>query len=513
MFFFKNRLGFVTGNTVVLSEAGEYGNFFRTSVVALLDSDRIDATVDTTKSISLEYAVYLQDSMMLFSDKAQFKLDGGRVLSPNSVQISQTSSYEINKNVRPIFMNNIIFFCAIRGNYTALMEYFVSTDDVSQAVDVSAHVDKYIPSNITSMTASPVNNMLFLTTPDEKNTIYVYKYYDEGSTRVQSAFFKWQYEADIYKVFAMGKNLNFMTKRIYNSDYSVDWIVGSGLWNDNTTWNDEGYWVDEEDDLTYIDRFEVQPIHPQEHTSKFIDVTEFIDNDTDVLYLSGTNISGALTYSFSHRLVTSVTVSLLDEFTDYTITASIKDENSIVRFETSVNSELNISRKPTEVVTSIEININDDGDLNFSGISFLSASGTDDLLSNSSFSFGVNDWEYNDWDITYNTKNIGYNVKSTISLGEWVYGSSNGVKQISGNLKMKSCIVSAEDDSQFGLIVQNVKRGTFRSIDSSYVVDKKPIIFGDSKDIRLHITDDTSSGFKITSLSLEGNYNARDRRR
>ncbi len=50
--------------------------------------------------------------MIRWSDKAQFKLEGGRVLSPKDVQISQTSAYEINTNVRPLFMNDKVFFCA-----------------------------------------------------------------------------------------------------------------------------------------------------------------------------------------------------------------------------------------------------------------------------------------------------------------------------------------------------------------------------------------------------------------
>jgi hypothetical protein len=48
MFFFKNRLGFTSGENVILSETASYYNFFATTVMELLDSDPIDAAVDSS---------------------------------------------------------------------------------------------------------------------------------------------------------------------------------------------------------------------------------------------------------------------------------------------------------------------------------------------------------------------------------------------------------------------------------------------------------------------------------
>ena len=514
MFFFKNRLGFITNTTVVLSEVGAYGNFFRTSVAALLDGDRIDASVDTTKSISLEFATYIQDSIMLFSDKAQFKLDGGRVLSPDSVQVSQTSSYEINKSIRPIFMNNIIFFCAIRGDYTAVMQYFVNNDNVSEAIDITSHVDRYIPSDIVSMTASPINNMLFLTSASDKENVYVYRYYDEGATRVQSAWFKWKYDANIYRVFAMGRNLNFMTDRVVGSAY-IDWVFGSGVFNDLFAWNDLGIWIDSVDDIGRRDNFEVQAIHPISHNGYFVDASEYVENTEDIIGLTGhSDTIGSLVYSLYSYITLDTTISLIDEeILDYEIIVTIRNNSGIERIETSISSDITILRSPYESIISIEIIINDIGDIEFSGFSFVYVGADTELLPNSLFMFGLINWTYTGWNVKYNNKDIGYNIASDISLGEWVYGDSQKTKQISGNLKMKSCIIDAEEGSEFGLVVENIARGTSREIPAKYTVGKKPIIFGDSKNIRLHITDDSSNGFRITSLSLEGNYNARDRRK
>lgn len=384
IFFFKNRLGFITERTVILSEVGEYGNFWRTTTAAVLDSDYIDATVDTTKVISLEYATYLEDSMLLFSDKAQFKLSGGKVLSPKDIQISQTSAYEINTEVRPLFMNDKVFFCATRGDYTAVMQYEIkATNIASEAVDISAHVQTYIPNTVTKLSGSPINNMLFLTSNENDDSIWVYKYYDDGSDRVQSAWFKWTYNGKLYHAFTLGRNLNIMINR----DAPVaatNWVVGNGVWDNSKLWDNSQVWVMSEASLNAKDQFEISPIFPQDYTGNFLDDFTSVDNETII---------------------------------------------------------------PT-----------------------------------------------------------------VIKIGEWVQ-SSGGSKDIRGHLKFKTMQISSEDDSMFDLVVQDVARDTSRTIKSKYTVNRKPMIYGDAKNIRISITNSDEKGFRINTVSYEGTLTKRDSRR
>ena len=384
IFFFKNRLGFITETTVILSEVGEYGNFWRTTTAAVLDSDYIDTVVDTTQVISLEYATYLEDAMMLFSNKAQFKLEGGRVLSPKDVQITPTSAYEINTSVRPLFMNNKVFFCAIRGDYTAVMQYEVNnTSSTSEAIDISAHIQTYIPDTVTKLSGSPINNMLFLTSSDADDTIWVYKYYDNGSERVQSAWFKWIYNGTVYHAFSLGVNLNILINRL-KSVAATDWVVGSGVWDNSKLWDNTQLWVMDSDSLDGQDGFETSPIFPQEYTGQFLDDFTTVDNETII---------------------------------------------------------------PT-----------------------------------------------------------------VIKIGEWVAGGRGG-KDIRGHLKFKTVQISSEEDSEFNLVVEDIARNTLRTIKSKYTVNRKPMIYGDAKNIRISVTNSESTGFRINTVSYEGALTKRDSRR
>jgi hypothetical protein len=243
IFFFKNRLGFITDRTIIMSEVGQYGNFWRTSVVSLLDSDRIDGVVDTNKAIKLEYVSNLEDILVLFAGSAQFKVSGGEVLSPKSIQASQASAYDINLAARPVFMNNEIFFCTTRGDYTQVMKYRLSELAGKNIIaeDVTMIAPRYIGKDITSFTFSSVNNMLFLTVVDEPDSIYVYKYMRSGQEVVQAAWFKWKVQADVYKVFSFSDKLYLLTATFDDPD-PADWLIQDGTWDSSGVWYSTAKW-------------------------------------------------------------------------------------------------------------------------------------------------------------------------------------------------------------------------------------------------------------------------------
>ena len=510
IFFFKNRLGFITKRTVVMSEVGEYGNFWRTSVAALLDSDRIDTSVDTTKAIELEYATYLEDSLMLFSDKAQFKLDGGKTLTPSSIQVSQSSAYEFNKNVRPIFANNKLFFVAKRGGYSAVMQYYVDGNGrVSEAVDITAHVQRYIPDDIISLSSSSINNMLFLLSESDSDTIYVYKYIDSGKERVQSAWFKWTYNGEVFNAFSLGKKLNILIRR-NQASVVTDWVLGSSIWQGDKLWTSDGIWYGNETQITTSDNFEVQPIVAQDYLGYYVDASELVEDTTTATSLTSTVANpSAVVYSSNIYLRTDVIIEVINpNMSTYTLVA----KTNIGNMYSVVDDKLTITRNPREVITSIELLTPDIG-VDMNGFT---ARYTDDkdrgLLYNNDFKYGTDNWIFDqDWMVNYGKKDIGSLIPVDVNLGEWVL-TTGGKANNRGHLKFKTCKISSEYGSSFKLKVRDVKRNDERLIDSLYTVDRKPMIYGAAKDVRIHIINNDTKGFKINSVSFEGQFNSRNRR-
>ena len=198
VFFFKNRLGFLTDSAVIFSEADEYFNFFRTTTQQLLDSAPIDVGLSHTKVAVLQHALPFQEKLMLFSDNSQFVLRGADILSPKTVAISPVTEYDISDGIAPLALGPYIYFPFNRGQYEGMLEYFVDNNtEVFEAEEITSQVPKYIPTSIKRMAGSASESMLLLQSSTDLTTLYVYKYFWSGKEKIQSAWQKWTFSDSI----------------------------------------------------------------------------------------------------------------------------------------------------------------------------------------------------------------------------------------------------------------------------------------------------------------------------
>ena len=194
VFFFQNRLGFLSGENVNMSRTSEYFDFFSTTARTILDDDPIDVAASHTKVSLLKHAIPFDRKLLLFSDQTQFILKGGDFLTPKNTSISQTTEYEASTSAQPAAAGNVVYFPANRGGFTAVREYYVIDDtDRSDATDVTAHVAKYVPDGVKLMTASTSENALVCLIEDQTDTLYLYKWHWAGREKMQSAWFKYNF--------------------------------------------------------------------------------------------------------------------------------------------------------------------------------------------------------------------------------------------------------------------------------------------------------------------------------
>ena len=198
VFYWKNRLGFITDENTVLSTAGDYGNYWRNTMTTLLDSDLVDVALATNKVSILKFAVPFNDTMMLFADQSQFSLSVRNVLTPTSVSIDETTSFEMDDSVAPVRVGSEVYFVSKAGSWSRIREYFVNDQTLAtDAADITAHVPRYVPSDIISMSASDVEDAVFLVSDKTgyENRIYVYKVFWSGDQKAQSAWSYWELDA------------------------------------------------------------------------------------------------------------------------------------------------------------------------------------------------------------------------------------------------------------------------------------------------------------------------------
>jgi hypothetical protein len=195
IFFYRNRLGFLSDENVIFSKAGKFFTFWATTVTTAIDDDMIDLAVSHNKVSILKYAVPFNEQLVLFSDQSQFTLDAQEILSAKTVSINQTTEYEIDDSAKPLGLGQNIYFGIARGSYAGVREYYVNTDtDIKDALDTTVNLPRYIEGALTALKGSSAENTLFGFASGERNSLFVYKYYfDAGSKALQRSWSKYKF--------------------------------------------------------------------------------------------------------------------------------------------------------------------------------------------------------------------------------------------------------------------------------------------------------------------------------
>lgn len=205
--FFKNRLGFVCGSNVILSEAGlgrvndkgifEY-NFGRTTVTTLLDSDPIDVIVESNRVTDITAAAASQENLILFSTNGQFVLKGEDLLTPRTVSVKPITNFEYNNETDPVSVGSYIYYPFDLGNNTGIREFSLNkTTDVYESNEITEQIPRYIPKDITYFSGSLSENLLGILSKDEDQTLYMYRYFFSENKKVLSSWFKWDFDVNI----------------------------------------------------------------------------------------------------------------------------------------------------------------------------------------------------------------------------------------------------------------------------------------------------------------------------
>lgn len=201
VFFYRNRLGFLSEDSVIFSEASEFFNFYNPTATALLDSAPIDASVSHTKVSTLVHAVPFSKQLLLFSSQTQFVVESGDLLTPKTISIKQTTEFECNTAAKPIGVGNVVYFAVPRGDYSGVREFYVdSNTGTNDALDITAHVPTYIPSGVDRIVAGLNEDILVALTPEDPSNLYIYKFYWNNSQKLQSSWSKWKFGGDVLNV-------------------------------------------------------------------------------------------------------------------------------------------------------------------------------------------------------------------------------------------------------------------------------------------------------------------------
>lgn len=200
IFFQENRLGFLSQTEVSMSEAGEQGNFWRTTVLSVPDSDRIDFTAADLDGDTLRHALPFDRALLVLTERSQAVVLGQPTLSPSTVSAPTVSRYRCIGDVPPALLGQSVFFATSSGDYAHVRE-FLPGEQENRVRDslITLGVPRLIPSSVRRLQPGPADDMLFVLSED-RTQIFVYSYLRFDQQLLTASWSVWEFGGSIEDV-------------------------------------------------------------------------------------------------------------------------------------------------------------------------------------------------------------------------------------------------------------------------------------------------------------------------
>ena len=191
--FWRNRLVLLTGENAIISQPGNFHNFWNETALAVSPIDRIDISCSSTFPTDLVDGIVCNSGLILFAANQQFLLTtDSDLLTPDTAKINSLCTYNYNVNTSPISLGTTYAFLDNAGKYTRFFELNnVRREGEPQVLEQSKVISRALPNSIDLLANSRENSYVMFAVSGT-NTVYGYRYFNSGKERLQQAWFKWK---------------------------------------------------------------------------------------------------------------------------------------------------------------------------------------------------------------------------------------------------------------------------------------------------------------------------------
>ena len=197
MFFYRNRLGLLANESVIMSRAGDYFNFFANSSQVVAADDPIDLQATSVRPVSLNYTLSTSVGLIVFGPNEQFILStDADVLSPTTTKINTISTFECDPSVDAVAVGTAQAFISKSNLYSKLFVMLnIQREAAASIDDATQNVPEYVLSDVDTMVSSPAMSIISLG-KSGSDTIYQHRFFLQEDNRVQT-WYKWKLTGDL----------------------------------------------------------------------------------------------------------------------------------------------------------------------------------------------------------------------------------------------------------------------------------------------------------------------------
>ena len=194
--FFRNRIAFLTGSHVILSQPNTAAkpNFWSATALTISAIDPIDIECSSNFPSDLFDGIEVTTGLLCFSSNQQFLLSSDdTVLNPDTAKLRSVSAFNYNEVIPPISLGPSIAWIDNSGKYSRFMESAnILREGEPTVVDTSKVVPSLLPKDIDLFTNSRENNLVFFGKTGS-NEVIGFRYWNTSEGRSQAAWFKWKF--------------------------------------------------------------------------------------------------------------------------------------------------------------------------------------------------------------------------------------------------------------------------------------------------------------------------------
>jgi hypothetical protein len=198
MFFYRNRLGMLSGENLILSRAGDFFNFWSKTAITISDVDPIDLAASSTTPCTLFSAVGMKVGLLVFSKDKQFLFGTSQdLLTPQTAKIETLSTYTYNTNSQLVDMGTTVGFLSESGKWSRYFEMTgISSTNTPEIIEQSKIIVELIPVGATEIAQSKENTFIAMAERDTPD-LYIYKFFNDGEKRILTSWVRWRLDGNV----------------------------------------------------------------------------------------------------------------------------------------------------------------------------------------------------------------------------------------------------------------------------------------------------------------------------
>lgn len=203
IYLFQDRLVIGCGPVINMSRIGDYFNFFRKTVISVIDDDPIEVYSLGGDDDTLRHAATYDRSMYLFGDKRQYSISGRNPVTPRTTSMTQSSAHAGLASVRPVVGGSFVFAGQTSGEHSRLMQLQLGTlEDSPELYDVSLQVSAYMRGAPRRLAVSSTPTIAFMQA-DGDQTVYAFTYTDTTNERLLQSWGRLEFSPMCGKLLGM----------------------------------------------------------------------------------------------------------------------------------------------------------------------------------------------------------------------------------------------------------------------------------------------------------------------